>query len=233
MKKREIKALVVDVGGVLALGRNSHWKKGKLIPSGVHINIAKKLKISIDQYLDSMDTTYTKSMEGKISKEKGIEILSRNFKISKQKLKTIYFEVYKHQFKQNIQLLKQLFRLKKLGYKIAILSDQWCLSKEALIPKKFYKIFDEILVSCDIGIRKPNPKIYQLVIKKLNFSPNEILFIDNQKWNIIPAKKLRMKTILFKNNKQLFSDGGWRAISRDIITKPNFKNPSGVARRGL
>src|SRR3989338_10237204 len=213
MKKRQIKVILLDVGGVLALGGNSIiWGKGKFIPSGVHLNVEKKLKISIDQYLDSIDSTYVSAITGKLPKQKIIEILSKNFGIDSKKLKKFYLNSYKKNFKQNKELFNKLFKLKKQGYKVAVLSDQWFLSKEALMPKKLYKHFDEVIVSCDVGIRKPNQKIYQLAVKKLNFSPKEILFIDNQKWNISPAKKLGMKTILFKSNKQLFSDEKWRNL---------------------
>jgi len=209
MKKQLIKAILIDVGGVLALGESSKWKKGKFIPSGVHLNMAKKLKTSIDQYLDSIDTNYVFAITGKISKQKVIETLSRNFGIASKKLKKLYIDSYKKNFKQNKELFNKLFKLKKQGYKIAVLSDQWFLSKEALMPEKIYKNFDETIVSCDVGVRKPNQKIYQLAVKKLKVSPKEILFIDNQKWNILPAKKLGMNTILFKSNKQLFSDEKW------------------------
>ena len=209
IKKNRIKAILIDVGGVLALGEGSKWKKGKFIPSGVHLNVAKKLKISIDQYLDSIDSTYVSAITGKLPKQKIIEILSKNFGIDSKKLKKFYLNSYKKNFKQNKELFNKLFKLKKQGYKVAVLSDQWFLSKEALMPEKIYKNFDETIVSCDVGVRKPNQKIYQLAVKKLKVSPKEILFIDNQKWNILPAKKLGMNTILFKSNKQLFSDEKW------------------------
>ena len=176
MKKRQIKAILFDVGGVLALGENSRLENGKFIPSGVHLNMAKKLNISIDQYIDSIDTAYVSAITGKLSKKEVIETLSKNFGVSSKKLKRLYIDSYKKNFKQNKELFNKLFKLKKQGYKIAILSDQWFLSKEALMPKKLYKHFDEVIVSCDVGIRKPNQKIYQLAVKKLNFSPKEILF---------------------------------------------------------
>ena len=209
IKKNRIKAVLFDVGGVLALGESSERKRGKFIPSGVHLNMAKKLNISIDQYLDSIDTAYVSAITGKLSKKEVIETLSKNFKIPSKKLKKLYLDSYKKNFKQNKELFKELFKLKKQGYKIAVLSDKWFLSKEALMPEKIYKNFDETIVSCDVGVRKPNQKIYQLAVKKLKVSPKEILFIDNQKWNILPAKKLGMNTILFKSNKQLFSDEKW------------------------
>jgi epoxide hydrolase-like predicted phosphatase len=215
MKKRNshyIKAIVFDVGGVLALGENSKKIRGKFIHSGVHIDIAKKLNISLDQYMDAIDTNYALAIEGKISRENVISIFSRNLKVSEDKIKKLYIGAYRKHFNQNKQLFKQAFKLKKLGYKIAILSDQWYLSKEALMPNKYYSKFNHVIVSCDIGLRKPNPKIYKILIKKLNQKPEEILFIDNQVWNTKPANKIGIKTILFKNNKQLFENKIWRRL---------------------
>ena len=91
-------------------------------------------------------------------------------------------------------------------YILAVLSDQWHLSEDPLMPKKLYKRFGVVVVSCDVGLRKPDPKIYKLVLKKLKLKPNQTVFVDNQEWNLKPARKLGMKTILFKNNKQLFRD---------------------------
>ncbi len=59
-KKRGIKALIFDIGGVLQLGSFSKNSK-------VHQFMIKKLGVSIDMYLDSIDTIYAESMEGKIS----------------------------------------------------------------------------------------------------------------------------------------------------------------------
>lgn len=212
MKKGEIEAVIFDVGGVLVLGENSLLKKGKIIPSGVHQFVAKKLGISVDQYFDSIDTNYALAIEGKIPYKKIKKILSKNLKISEKKLESLYINSYRKHFKQNKQLFEQAFKLKKLGYKIGVLSDQWYLSKRALMPDKLYKNFNPVILSFNVGMRKPNPKIYNLMLKKLKISPSKIIFIDNQKWNLVPAKKLRMKTILFKNNKQLFSDGKWAKL---------------------
>ena len=74
------------------------------------------------------------------------------------------------------------------------------------MPEKYTKKFNAVIVSCDVGIRKPNPKIYKLVLKKLKLPAKNTVFIDNQKWNIKPAKKLGMNTILFKNNKQTLKE---------------------------
>ncbi len=205
MKKREnqIKAIIFDIGGVLELGKTPMTKiKGKWHHKGLHESVANKLKISLDQYFDSIDTTYAMSMEGQISENEVIRIISQNFEISEKKLTKIYKQAFKKNFKTNKQLYKLAFKLQK-NHKIAILSDQWHLSKKALIKPKYMKKFNSVVISCDVGLRKPNPKIYKLIRKKLNIPFKNCLFIDNQKWNLEPAKKLGMQTILFKNNKQL------------------------------
>lgn len=210
--KKEVKAIIFDVGGVLALGKNSKIGQGKMIPSRVHLDMAGKLNVSIDQYLDLIDKDYALAIEGKISKEKVLKIFAKNFKNSPKKLEKLYVKYYRKYFKQNKQLFKQAFKLRKKGYKIAILSDQWPLSKDALMPEKFYKNFDDFVISYEVGVRKPNLKIYKLILKKLKLSPRQTLFIDNQKGNLGPAKKLGMKTILFKDNKQLFQNKIWKGL---------------------
>ncbi len=212
-KNKEIKAIIFDIGDVLALSKHLLKKyKNRMHHLGIHESVAKKLNISLDQYFDSIDTTYASSIEGKISKKQATEKISKNLNLSKKELIKIYSRAYLQEFKQNTELLKRAFKLKKLGYAIAVLSDQWHLSKETLMPKKIYKNFNVVVVSCEVGIRKPNSKIYQLVLKKLKIQPKHALFIDNQQWNILPAKKLGMKTILFNDNKQLFKEKIWRNL---------------------
>jgi putative hydrolase of the HAD superfamily len=195
-----IKALIFDIGGVLQLGNPSadHPK--------VHKTIASKLKTGLDQYLDAIDTYYVKSYIGKISEKKALHFMARNLKTTPKKLRNLYITNYRKYYVLNKPLLQYALKKKKEGYKIAILSDQWWLSKKALVPKQFYTKFDTTIISCDVDLRKPNPAIYKLTLKKLKLPAKSTVFIDNQTWNIKPAKKLKMKTVLFKNNKQTIRD---------------------------
>lgn len=207
MKKRdEIKAIIFDLGGVLQLGEKQRERKNQKHSSGVHEKAAKKLNVDLDQYFDSIDSLYVKSMEGKISKKELLKKLSFNFSVSEKKIERIYYNLYKEKFKLNKQLFKQAKLLKKQGYKVAILSDQWHLSKEVHFPKKLQNIFSPVVISCDAGIRKPSLGVYKLILKKLKLKAENTLFIDNQSWNITPAQSLGMKTILFKDNKQTLEE---------------------------
>jgi len=215
--KKRVKAVVFDLGGVLAISKfplrlieDTHLVG---VPShcghrsiGVHEYLANKLKIVLDQWFDAIDTIYAKSIEGKVSEKKVLSIISKNLNISPKKLEKLIIKAYRANFIQNKELYNFTFKLRKNGYKTAILSDQWPPSKKALVLKKYTKKFNKVIVSCDVGMRKPNPKIYRLLLKKLNLPAKQVVYIDNQEWNLVPARKLHIHAILFKNNEQLFKE---------------------------
>ena len=201
-----IKYIIFDVGGVLQLTKYDDLGKGAHHVIGAHEYMAKKLRINIDTWFDSIDSSYVKSITNQIPKNKVISIISHNLEISSKKFRKLIIKAYKKVFKKNRKLFSVAYKLKKNGYNIGILSDQWHLSEEALITPKNSKGFNPIVVSSRVGMRKPNIKIYKLLIRKCKCKPNEILFIDNRGWNLKPARKLGMKTILFKNNKQTIKD---------------------------
>ncbi|MDA3837081.1 MAG: HAD family phosphatase [Nanoarchaeota archaeon] len=198
-----IKAVIFDIGGVLQLGGRQRINPRTIHTSGVHQRIADKLKISLDQYLDSIDTAYAKSIEGQLSEQTLLGILSLNLNYPKEKLKKLYIDSYRKIYTKNKWLFNVASQLKKQGYDIGILSDQWHISKEALITEKDFKIFENKIISCDVGMRKPDIRIYKMILEKMGVKPHEALFIDNQEWNIIPAHKLGMKTILFTDNRKI------------------------------
>lgn len=206
IKKSEIKYVIFDVGGVLQLTKYDDAGQGAHHVTGAHEYMAKKLKINIDVWFDSIDTAYVKSITNEIPKNKVVSIISRNLEIGSKRFVKLMVKAYKKVFKKNRKLFRVAYKLKKKGFRIGILSDQWHLSDEALITSKNSKGFNPIIVSSRVGLRKPDIKIYKLLIKKCKCKAKEILFIDNRDWNIKPASKLGMKTILFKTNKQCIEE---------------------------
>jgi len=197
-----VKLVAFDIGGVLQLGENSAKRIKGHEAIGVHNYIAKKLKLDLDTWFDSIDTAYAEAIIGKISRKAALKRMSRNLNLPESKIVKLFREAYKKNFKRNNKLYEIAKTLRKNKYKTAILSDQWHLSKESLIPKKDEKLFNYSFISCDVGVRKPSKEIFKLVIARTHLKPHEIVFIDNREWNTIPAEKLGIRTILFKNNKQ-------------------------------
>jgi putative hydrolase of the HAD superfamily len=68
----------------------------------------------------------------------------------------------------------------------AILSDQ---------VAEVYSLFDAILESRVLGVRKPDPRFYELACEALAVEPDECVFLDDLGVNLKPARALGMHTI--------------------------------------
>lgn len=104
-------------------------------------------------------------------------------------------------------LLKRIMK----HYRTAILSNvpkEW--GYDVVEKYAFTKYFDEIIFSCDVGFKKPQPEIYEALLKKIpDILPGEILFIDDKSKNLKAAQQFGIKTVLFKipgNENDLNSD---------------------------
>lgn len=73
----------------------------------------------------------------------------------------------------------------------------WAAFENNWVPKVKY---NEILLSSDLSITKPDRKIYEIAQIKSGVNPEEILFIDDKAENLKEPKKMGWKTILFNQN---------------------------------
>ena len=176
--KMKIKLIAFDIGGVLALDNYSAKISKKHYFLGIHWHMAKKLKIDLGTWFDAIEGAYPDSVEGKLSKKKTLSIMSKNLDIKSDKLEKVFLEAYRKYFRRNKWLYKVAFKLKKRGYKIAILSDQWPVSREVLVKREDNRNFDVVIVSCDVEARKPDPKIYRILLRKAKVKAGEVVFID-------------------------------------------------------
>lgn len=142
--------------------------------------------------------------------QRGKIMMDEFWKAYAQKLNSdpILIEVVWNQtFEKNIEINKNvesiIKKLKKLGYKVAVCTNTIKAFSDIHIKNNDYAIFDFVIISCEIGMRKPDREIYEFVLKKLNVEPEECVFIDNELENVEGAKKAGMKTILFENANQL------------------------------
>ncbi len=69
-----------------------------------------------------------------------------------------------------------------------------------------YELFDTVIDSSAVGVRKPDPRIYELVIEQLARDAREIVFIDDFEENLPPAAALGMQVIRFESTEQCRAD---------------------------
>lgn len=60
---------------------------------------------------------------------------------------------------------------------------------------KILELFDVVIESSKVGVRKPDPRFYELACEALEIEPNEAVFLDDLGINLKPAKQMGMKTI--------------------------------------
>ena len=62
------------------------------------------------------------------------------------------------------------------------------------------------MISCDIGLVKPQREIFDLVLEKLNLKASDCIFIDDREKHLAMPKEMGFQVIHFKSNQQLKND---------------------------
>jgi epoxide hydrolase-like predicted phosphatase len=89
-------------------------------------------------------------------------------------------------------------RARAAGVRTAILSNS--LGRGDHDPYADYdldKLFDAVVISDRVGLRKPGPEIYTLTASLIGLPPDTCLFVDDTERNLPPARDLGMGTLLF------------------------------------
>lgn len=95
---------------------------------------------------------------------------------------------------------KLIDELKAAGYKLYVLSNMSREFIDFLRKQKVYENFDGDVVSCEVGIVKPMPEIYDLLIERFDLDPAETIFIDDRKENVDAAAAKGIATFHFDRN---------------------------------
>lgn len=66
------------------------------------------------------------------------------------------------------------------------------------------RLFDPIVVSSEVGMSKDDPRIFLGALQLLRVEPEECIFIDNSKDNLLAPNSIGIKTIYFDDEKQDF-----------------------------
>ncbi|MHA1914093.1 MAG: HAD family hydrolase [Promethearchaeota archaeon] len=105
-----------------------------------------------------------------------------------------------------INLIRNLRKTKK--YKLIALSNVNSSHWDYILKKKwdFIDFFDDLILSHEIHLVKPNPKIFEYAIQKAKCKPTQIVFIDDGLNNIRAAQEFGIKGIKFTNEEDLIKE---------------------------
>jgi HAD superfamily hydrolase (TIGR01509 family) len=89
-------------------------------------------------------------------------------------------------------------------YKLGLLSNAWGDLRQAMKERfHFDGLFDDLVISAEVGLAKPDPRIFQLAVERLGVQPAEAIFIDDVLANAEAAQGVGLQAIHYQNNLDL------------------------------
>ena len=202
-----IKGYIFDYGGTLDTG-GQHW--GKVI---WHAYERQQVPVSEEAFRDAYvhaertlgrnpiiqpDFTFYKTIETKIRIQ--LEFLKEQNYVSSVSsyLKPLTDSLYEATVKETAKSREVLLQLKQ-QYPMVLVSNFYGNIATVLKEFKLDGIFDTIIESAVVGVRKPDPQIFTLGVEALGMRPDEVVVVgDSMDKDIIPAGKAGCHTVWFK-----------------------------------
>lgn len=193
-----IKGVIFDFGGVVVNESNKY----------TYPALAKKFGVSNKRIGMAVEKALPDYERGRISNLEFCMRMAKALKISGkvEGCEHIWDDIYAKKSRINKHVQALIKKLKDSGYKLSVLSNTEPGRAKYNREHNRYKYFDFICLSSEIGIAKPDKRIYQLVLSRLKLKAAEGVFVDDKEKYVVAARKLGMHAIQYKNPKQLERD---------------------------
>ncbi len=92
-------------------------------------------------------------------------------------------------------------------YKTGVISNAWDDLIRFMTERwQMADAFDHIIGSADVGLMKPDPRIFRLSLRGLGVEPQEAVFIDDNQANVEGARAAGLHAIRFQSREQVLTD---------------------------
>ena len=108
-----------------------------------------------------------------------------------------------------------LENLKKKKIKLAILSNGTpALLSELVKGNDLQNLFDDLFSIEEVGIYKPNSKVYNLPVNKYKIKPNEVTFLSANTWDVSGGGNYGYNAVWVNRNQAIFDNLDYKPINR-------------------
>jgi len=230
VKMYRLKHWIFDFGGVMVEGANAVQKVIDQINSDIGCSLSKE-----DPFFMK---TRRRLSSGRLTAEEFLERVIENYYTSRDETaKEVDVEPYLDLWFQTYSKLTQISpemeeiveRLHKAGFHVSLMSNTYGIHAKSNELKGFFDLFDNVFLSNELKMRKPDIEKYKYVIKKLDAKPKESIFIDDKLINLVPATKLGIKVICFESFEvfqNCLNDLGIEKINKNFKDKISKKYKS-------
>jgi 2-haloacid dehalogenase len=190
-----IKAIIFDFGGVLL-----EWN-----PRHLYRRFFPDQPEAMEEFLAEINFAEWNAQQDKGRPfEQAVAELSAQFPHHRELIKA-YHEYWEESIVGPISgTVAIATRLKEKGYSLYGLSN-WSAETYPIVKGKydFFDLFDEIILSGEVGLIKPDPGIFRLMLERIQRPASECLFIDDSLANIRQAEELGYQVIHFQTPERL------------------------------
>jgi len=193
-----IRAAIWDLGGVLLRTEDCRPRK----------QLAEWLNIPAEQLEDLVfhSVSGRQAQLGEISIEQHWENVRRELGVSSDVMPEIRRLFWGGDVLDET-LVAEIRSLRGASYKTGLLSNAFSETRRFIVEKcRIADTFNQIVISAEDGMMKPDPRMYQIMLDRLGISPAEAVFIDDSRENIWGAQSAGLQTIQFVNPAQVRQD---------------------------
>ncbi|MEG0371630.1 MAG: HAD family hydrolase [Clostridium sp.] len=188
-------------------------------------------QVGFDEVVDRWNRVFNSEINDKYNSEysvfnKKIELLLNEFKVSYnyEQIKGLSNQCLDswHSYITQANDLEETLGYLKQRYKLGLVSnfDHPNYVRELLIKYGVYDMFDSIIISGDIGLSKPNIKVFEKSLEELNSHPAKVCFIgDDLICDIKGARQAGMHTMLIDRDKHYSDYTGLKVQELSDITE--------------
>ncbi|MGH2749879.1 MAG: HAD family hydrolase [Actinomycetota bacterium] len=189
------RALVVDFGGVLTSSLEDAMAAFAIAHG---IEMQHLVRAALSAYMGSEDALVTDFETGRMSEEHFAVAFAH--RLSEYSGVDIAHGGLVDRLFEALELEEDMFELveraRARGFKTALLSNSWGLGLYPLA--RINDLFDVVVISGEVGLRKPDPAIFKLTIDRLDLKPEDCVFVDDHPGHLKAAQGAGMTTVLHK-----------------------------------
>jgi putative hydrolase of the HAD superfamily len=192
-----VRAVIFDIGGVLEVNPRTGWP-GRW---------ADRLGIDVDEFEQRIYRIWSPGATGTASLDEIEKQTAEALSLDQAVLTAMMDDVWAEYIGTLNRELAAYFASLRPRYKTALLSNSFVGAREReQAAYGFHEMCDVIVYSHEVGLLKPDARIYDLVCDLLGVAPGEAILLDDVQQNIDGAKAVGMTGITFASNAQAIAD---------------------------
>ena len=104
--------------------------------------------------------------------------------------------------------------LKEKNYKLSILSNGTPSLLKGLVSRNNIEVFDDIFSVEEVGIFKPDSKVYDIPVKKYEIEKNEVAFLSANTWDVSGGGNYGFNAIWVNRNNTIFDNLDYSPVNQ-------------------